>query len=644
MTPIKQWGVRARVMLVAIVPAIVLALAMITYYTQARLDDLARAYADRGRALAHQIATATEYAVFSGNREDLQRLLTSAFAEDGIRGILVTNASGTPMASSGRLDPPPHVIPSAGDGQRTFSGTIRFHAPIVPVRLNIDGLPGSAPAEPSANVLGTVVLDISTTRLDAQRNELIWTGAAVLALVLAGSIALATRMSQGVSRPIRNVARTVYRIGAGQLHERVDVAGGGSLKRLAIGVNEMAERLQFVRDEMAREIADATAELRARKDAAENADLAKSRFLAAASHDLRQPMHALGLFIAELSSHTHPPTTERLVRQIAASAESMENLLDALLDISRLDAGALEPNIRPSPLQPIFDRIANDFQLLAEEQGLTLHVRPCAAWIVTDPLLFERILSNLVSNAIRYTDTGRIMLAARRSGDQLRIEVRDSGKGIAPDAQEVIFQEFVQLDNPERARAKGLGLGLAIVRRLTQLLGHTLSLRSQPEAGAVFGITAATCAPVAVPDAPPLERAPGSLHGVRVALIDDDPPALESLTTLLRSWGCEVRAATSLEALLATLQAGPPPDVLISDYCLPGHDSGLDVVTEVQLICGYRLRSILISGDTTRDALALARSAGLPLLHKPVRPAKLRALMQRMLAASTEDTDEHAEG
>ncbi|MCB1961537.1 MAG: hybrid sensor histidine kinase/response regulator, partial [Rhodocyclaceae bacterium] len=370
-----------------------------------------------------------------------------------------------------------------------------------------------------------------------------------------------------------------------------------------------------------------------------NDDFAKSRFIPAASHDLRHPMHALGLFIAELSTHPHPPAIERLVRQIAASAESMGNLLDSLLDVSRLDAGALEPNIRPCPLQPIFERTARDFQITAEERGLTLRVRPTEAWVVTDPLLLERILSNLVSNAIRYTPAGRIVLAARRSGEALRIEVRDSGIGIPPAAQELIFEEFVQLHNPERARTKGLGLGLSIVRRLTLLLGHPLSLRSQPDAGTVFGITVERSAPVDASTDDTDERPPGSLKNVRVALVDNDPLARDGLASLLAAWGCEVRAADSLNALLSMLEHAPPPDVLITDFRLPGHGSGLDVVNEVQLVCGYRLRSILISADTSNDTRALARSVGLPLLHKPVRPAKLRALMQRMLAASSEDDD-----
>jgi len=400
----------------------------------------------------------------------------------------------------------------------------------------------------------------------------------------------------------------------------------------------MAERLEYAHREMTQKIDEATAELRRRTDEAERADMAKSRFLAAASHDLRQPMHALGLFIAELADHPHSPDTHRLVRQIQASADAMENLLDSLLDISRLDAGALEPKIAPSPVQPILDRIANDFQIWAEERGLQLRVRPCRAWVRTDPLLFERILSNLVSNAVRYTPRGTILIACRPDGPHLRVEVRDSGKGIEPDKQEVIFQEFVQLDNPERARTKGLGLGLAIVRRLTQLLGHHLTLRSRVGQGSVFGVRLERCEPVARPHQEPMMRTPGNLSGTRVLVVDDDPLALASLDSLLAAWGCDVTGAASLDEALALTDPDRPPEVLITDYRLQGHQTGLEVVSGVTQRVGYQMRCILITGDTGADTINKARAAGVPMLHKPVRPAKMRAVLQRLLRA--DDADE----
>ncbi|MCB1952560.1 MAG: response regulator [Zoogloeaceae bacterium] len=637
---IQSWGIRARVILVAVVPAIVLAVFMTIYYTHSRIADLEEAYRDRGRAFARQIASATEYAVFSNNREDIRRLLDGTRAEEGVRGIMIADTAGQELARSGVISVDVPLRRPTQSVDEAFGQTLRFYEPILPTRLDVDLVAFNEVQQGSSTQqLGVVTLDLSRTRLDAQRDALLWTGLSALMLVLAGSVLLAIRMSQGVSQPIRNIAEAVGRIGAGRLNERVEVRGGGSLSRLAVGVNDMAERLQSARDDMTRRIAEATSELRARKEEAERADIAKSRFLAAASHDLRQPMHALGLFIAELSEKDHPQATHRLVRQIAASAEAMENLLDSLLDISRLDAGALQPNIQPTPVQPILDRIANDFHIWAEERHLRLRVRPCPHWIATDPLLFERILSNLVSNAIRYTDQGSILIACRPERDLLRIEVRDNGRGIESDAQELIFQEFVQLDNPERARSKGLGLGLAIVRRLTQLLNHRLSLRSGPGWGSVFGVSARRVPAEASATIAPTDRQPGSLQNVRIAILDDDPLALESLNSLLCSWGCDVTSAAMPSALLDVLAGAPMPDILITDYRLQEHQTGLDVIGSLRNAFGQRLRAILISGDTAPEPAERARAAGVPLLHKPVRPAKLRALVQRMLGddASADD-------
>ncbi len=635
----RHMGVRARAIVVAVVPAIVLATFMIVYYTQARLSDLENAYNDRGRALAQRIATATEYAVFANNREDLARLLDSARGEEDVRGVLVTDRSGTPLARSGDVGPE-----NAGDDvtqrqQSTLGDRARFREPILPVRLDVEGpVFDSGPSSPSASVLGSVVLDLSRRRLDAQRAELLWTGAIALLLGLVGSVILAIRMSEGISRPIRDAARAVSGIGAGELHQRIVVRGGGSLRRLAEGVNEMAARLESSHRDMARRIDDATVELRESKEEAERGDLAKSRFLAAASHDLRQPMHALGLFIAELAEVPHPPATRHLVRQIGAAAEAMENLLDSLLDISRLDAGALQPKIRACPIQPVLDRIANDFRIWAEERGLRLRVCSCAAWVTTDPLLLERILSNLVSNAIRYTPAGTILIACRTgSAGNVRIEVRDNGTGIDEAAQHVIFQEFVQLGNPERSRSKGLGLGLAIVRRLTQLLGHGVTLRSAPGRGSVFGITLARAVATAAPYSPVEPRTLGNLAGVCVAILDDDPMALESLHSLLSAWECDVIAAASLPELLSALNVARRPDALICDYRLQGAVTGLDAISTVRET-GHDIPTIIvISGDTSAPTLNEVRSAGFPLLYKPVRPAKLRALMQRLVAHPADD-------
>ncbi|PKO59787.1 MAG: hybrid sensor histidine kinase/response regulator [Betaproteobacteria bacterium HGW-Betaproteobacteria-19] len=635
----KRWGIRARVMLAAVLPVLVLAVVLTVYSTRSRLADLDEALSARGRAVARQLAAASEYAVFSGNRDALQQITSAVLSEDDIAGISIVNNVGEILARSGMLDgqlPPLPSSPASGPLRLVKGPTLRLIEPIRPSRLELDDgfaaiTPGVA-AQLGEEPLGSVVVEISLRRLQRQRDDLLWTSAGSVLLVMIGSILLATRLSRGVSVPIREVAETVTRIGQGQLQERVPVLGGGSLATLAEGVNEMAARLAGAHDELVRKVEEATSEMRARKDEAERANLAKSRFLAAASHDLRQPMHALGLFVSELAQHTHAPESRRLVQRIAASAEAMDNLLDSLLDISKLDAGVLHPNPRPFALQPVLERIAAEQRPAAEERELRLKARPTSCWTYTDPVLFERIITNLVSNAIRYTASGSILIACRKRGDKVRIEVRDSGVGIPAESHDAIFQEFIQLDNAERARVKGLGLGLAIVRRLAALLGHDLSLRSTPGSGSVFAIEMQSAAPEHELELSAQARTPGDLKGLHVALVDDDPLARAGMESLLRSWGCRMMSAESPEVLLKMMTLSTSPlDLMVSDFRLHGEHHGIDVIHAARSKLGPGLPAILISGDTGAETLRLAQQAGIPLLHKPVRPARLRALIHRLI-------------
>lgn len=634
----ESWGIRSRVMLVAVLPAVILAIILTVFFTRSRIADIEDAHIDRGRAFTRQLAAAAEFALFADNRPALHRLAESALSENDVRGLTILGPDGEVVAKVGK---PAHLDTMARDTapgiQALADGDLRIIEAVLPSRLDVDDNQ-AVDAAPQAHPLGTVILDLSRQRVGSRRGELLMVSLLALVAVLTGSLLLARRMSAGVSGPIRDIAATVQRIGHGHLSERVPETGGGSLRQLVEGINEMAAHLEKSREEMQQRVGDATVELRARKEEAEQATMAKSRFLAAASHDLRQPMHALGLFISELSQQSHPPETRRLVRQIAASAEAMDNLLDSLLDISKLDAGVLQPNPRPFALQAILNRISMDFAPVAEERGLRLRVRPCPLWAHSDPMLLERVLFNLVGNAIRYTREGTVLVACRVRGERIRIEVRDSGIGIPAEAQDIIFQEFVQLENPERARNKGLGLGLAIVRRLTLLLGHTLELRSRPNLGSVFTIEIGRAPPVRDQRDLEAERPPGDLFGTRVAVVDDDPLALASIHSLLVSWGCEVQACTGLDSLLMELSTrGVTPEVVVSDFRLQGSRNGIDVIRGVRNRYDPKLPAILISGDTGSDTLRLAQHEGLVLLHKPVRPAKLRALLNRLLAGRRTD-------
>lgn len=635
---IQRWDIRARVLLATIPPLLALALILTASYIQSQLAEHEESYRAQGQAFARQLAAASEYSLFSGNREALQRLAVAMLAERDVSGILILDANGATLARSGLLDRELPALEQLGARSLVHSAghTLRVIEPVLPSSLELDdGLSGVAlgigAAASPPQPLGVVVLDLSRAQIDEHLREQLGTAVISILAVLAGSVLLANYMSRGVTVPIRQVASAVERIGRGQFSARVPTVGGGTLRTLTDGVNKMAAQLASAHEDMSRQIAEATSELRARKEDAERATLAKSRFLAAASHDLRQPMHALGLFIAELAQHKHSPEVRRLVERIAASAGAIENLLDSLLDISRLDADVVRPNIRPFALQPLLDRIATEERPGAQGGELELKARPTEAWISSDPVLFERILGNLVSNAVRYTPKGRVLVACRRRGNRLRIEVRDNGIGIPVESQESIFQEFVQLHNPERSRDKGLGLGLPIVRRLTDLLGHRLSLRSAPGRGSVFAIEVPMADPQPLEAPSSEERTPGDMGGLRVALIDDDPLARSSMHSLLVSWGCRVVAAGGPQALIDALQQdGTEPQIVISDFRLAGDANGVETIRRVRALFARPIPAMLISGDTGEETLRLAQEEGLPLLHKPVRPARLRALLNRL--------------
>lgn len=376
-----------------------------------------------------------------------------------------------------------------------------------------------------------------------------------------------------------------------------------------------------------------TAELRRQKEIAEHASLSKSTFLAAASHDLRQPVHALGLFVGALRAVSVPPEGRRLVEQIEASLTAMDSLFSALLDISRLDAGIVEVQRRPVAIGPFLARICHDNAHDAEAKGLSLTVMRCSLLVDSDPVLLERIMRNLVSNAVRYTERGRILVGCRRLGPHVSIQVWDTGPGIPPDQQERVFQEYYQIGNPERDRTKGLGLGLAIVRRLTVLLDCPLTLRSEPGQGSCFAVAV----PRATGDSaePSPGEAAGSLATGLVLVIDDEMAIREAMGSLLTGWGHEViTAGSGDEAMLRLARRPERPDLVISDLRLRDSENGIEVIERLRSEYNETIPAMLITGDTAPGRLVEAQESGLLLLHKPVPNSKLRAAIANLIKSS----------
>ncbi len=374
--------------------------------------------------------------------------------------------------------------------------------------------------------------------------------------------------------------------------------------------------------------------LRQQKELAEQANQAKTRFLAAASHDLRQPLHALAMFAGALREAEAPEDMRRIAEHIDASIGVMRLLLGALLDISRLDAGAVEVHPQTFAIQPMLERLAREHVADAEAYRLSLRVRPSAACVRSDPVLLERMLRNLLGNALRYTARGGVLVGARRRGAHLLLQVADTGRGIPLAEQERVFEEFYQLANPERDRTKGLGLGLAIVRRMGSLLGCPVTLRSVPGRGSVFTIAVPLALPVPAEPVPLHARAPSITlpHGGLILVTDDNAAALTAICVALQQWGHEVVAAATYDELLKHVaELRSVPDLLICDYRLPGPTDGIRAVHLLRAEFNEEIPALLITGDTAPDRLREARDSGILLLHKPVAFSRLRAAVGNML-------------
>jgi signal transduction histidine kinase/CheY-like chemotaxis protein len=443
-----------------------------------------------------------------------------------------------------------------------------------------------------------------------------------LALAFLAGLFLARRMVV----PIQALRRGAARIGSGDLTQRISIRTGDELEALADQFNAMAEQLQDSYADLERKVEERTHQLSL-------ANLAKSRFLAAASHDLRQPLHALGLFVAQLRGHMKSAEGGRLVERIDAAITAMNELFNALLDISKLDAGVLAINVTEFPVAHLLNRIESTFREAAHEKGLSFQLVSSSAWVRSDPILLERIVLNLVSNAVRYTTSGSVVVGCRRRVNTVHIEVWDSGPGIPKDQRRNIFGEFYRLTGGNTQG--GLGLGLAIVDRLCTLLGHSVQLLSTVGRGSRFSVAvpmATARGQIAEPQ--PAQIAIDATSGKLVLVIDDDALVLDSMGGLLRNWGCRVVAAATPDEALADLAPEERPDLIICDYHLAYGRSGIAAIANIRKAFEAPVPAFLISGDTAPECMREARESGHHLLHKPLEAMTLRAMVNRLLRSS----------
>jgi len=447
-------------------------------------------------------------------------------------------------------------------------------------------------------------------------------GLVVLGLVtaIAASMLLARRMV----RPIREIETRARQIGEGRFEQRIALATGDELEALANQFNHMAAHVQQTYAMQETRIAERTRELARANDA-------KTRFLAAASHDLRQPIHALALFVGQLHGLELPTEAKALLERIERSVEALNGLLEALLDLSKLDVGAIVAQRRPLALHELLSRLTAEFAPSAEAKGLAITNVPTSLWVDSDPVLLQRILLNVIANALRYTREGRILVGCRRRGEQVEVIVADTGVGIDSSHLPYLFEEFYTAAPTRADRTTGLGLGLAIVKRLADLLEHRVTIESAPGKGTVARILIRRAQPREVQRAP--EASPAeSLRGVRVLIVEDEATVSDAMHGLLARWGCDVATASSGDEAIEQARAHEP-DVVLSDLRLRDGETGVDVIDRLRRQCRSDFACAFVTGESSPERLAQARATGHPIAFKPTTPGKLRAIVEHLLDA-----------
>jgi signal transduction histidine kinase len=622
--PLRLWqrtSLTQRLAFVALVPTLITATLLVTLLTRHQLITLHRMAQGTADAIATQTASVCVQPL---RNMELRQLLGIAHSIGGlphVTRVQIRTADGQILADNRK--------PGDNDGTQEILTVVH------------DVIDRDHPQQPA---LGSVLVDVSmhdaiATQEESLRNALI---VLVLSLFVAGVIGW--QVARWISFPLRHLAGAVRQLGQGDHQVTVEVTDRTEIGELQQGFNHAAAELYDVRRGMEQEIEQATLELASKNAALEAASVARARFLAAASHDLRQPLYALTLFSSALAVDEYDPLRLDRIAHIQECVQSLDHLFSELLDLSRLEAGAIQVEISEFPLDQIFAEVSRNFDMVAEQRGLRLTMRRSGMWVRSDRSMLTRILNNLVSNALRYTHQGGALIGARRDGEaRLRVEVWDTGNGIAAEHLSSVFDEFYRIDDHPEVGSDdgshpGLGLGLATVQRLAELLDTKVRVKSRLRRGSVFHFQLPSV-PAQLELAGLAEDLPADLSGKRVLVMDDDPAILSGIRYLLRSWGCDVAVAEDrLQAMEAIEDWAGPADIVISDLNLRGGERALEVFAALdrhyQPDGEAPFARLLITGETRNERLREIVAAKITLLHKPVSPQQLRAAMMAAWTAA----------
>ncbi|RMX04344.1 response regulator [Corticibacter populi] len=612
---VRRWF-RLRLSLVQQLVLLVLAfsslsiLAVLGIMANRYLQDVSEQALRNTQIVAQQMARAAATPLQQMDRRALMVLTRTALAQPGMQLAQVHSPDGEILAQAMAHD----AVHAGGDEI--------MH----PVLHEASGMP-----------IGQVVVRSDGAALRQVSRSLWWTCGS---LFVGGLLAVGVSgwwVARRVSAPLCELAAAVDQLAQGEAAQ-VENRGTAEIGRLQRGFNRAALALAHQRSELERQVRQATAQIKLRNVQLQAADQAKSRMLAAASHDLRQPLHALTLFTDALQSSESDPARIERVARVRECVDALDRLFTGLLDLAQLDAGTMQPVVRTFALDALFDELSRNFRAMAEERDLRLVVRKTDVRVRCDYVMLLRMLNNLVSNALRYTVCGGVLVVARRRGERVRIDVIDSGIGIAEQHQQQVFEEFYQVDALASRAERGLGLGLATVRRLSQLLDIPVRLRSRPGhgtmvslevGGAASPLTAGPAAEAGDDAATPpaaVQRCADGLAGLTVLVIDDEVAILEGLELVLGQDGATVVTAQNRAQALARF-CERRPDVVVCDLLLGAGDSGLEVLQVLRQLPPWQADPpgvLLVTGETSADRLREIASAAVMVLHKPVPPWLLR--------------------
>jgi len=639
-----RMDLRGRLMWLAMLPVLVFAVVWGSYVIRQRDADLAAQLQQRAQLLARQLAVAADYGIFSFNQAALDNIALGVLRESSVISATIIAADGRVLATrhapaQGQAIPPGQLQAMLEASRRGGGGGVSEHnahwvAHLEPVRtplLDVDDLPEAAHPQRHAPPPGHVIVQVSTRSI---RTELFDFGLRVMVLlagVLLSGWVMARRISTSLDQRIQAVVQAAQKIGAGHIGIRLPASAIPSFARLSQDINGMAEQLEQSRQRLEQRVLEATQALREQRDAAEQANRDKTRFLAAASHDLRQPLHAMGLFLDTLARSPLTAQQASVLGHARTASGAASEMLTTLLDYSRLEAGVVQAHDAPFAVQPLLSALEQEFGPQADAAALVYRTRETTAAALADKALVDLVMRNFISNALRYTRTGGLLIACRARSGRLALEVWDTGCGIAPEHQQEVFKEFHQLGNPERDRRKGLGLGLAIVQRLAQAMHTQVEVRSRLGRGSVFRLWLTPWRGALVDEAVASAHDGASLVGRRVLVVDDDEPVRLGMQSLLASWGCHCVCAESAADALARLHQMPQPDVVVTDFRLRHEETGKQVLQALRSTLGLMVPAIIMTGDTSPQRLRDAQSTSALLLHKPVSTGQLRDAITLLL-------------